>query len=378
MTPLPSLRKYFSCKFLPIICVGILYFLGGINAAVATSARPMDVLPSWNNGPVKQRIIQFVNTVTNVNSPYFVAPADRIAVFDNDGTLWVEQPLYTQMVFAMDRIKTLAATHPEWKTEAPFMYVLNKQYDKLTMQDFIKILAVTHSGMSVQAYEKIVEEWFKIAKHPRFDRPYTELIYKPMIDVMHYLIENDFIVYIVSGGGQDFMRAYIPRTYGFKREHIIGTINKTKYIKQSFIPELIKQPEILLVDDGPGKVEAINMFIGKKPIIAFGNSVGDAQMLEWTQSGDLPGRRLMLLVHHDDAKREYAYDTQSNIGTFSEALMQEAQANGWKVISMKNDWKVIFPFEKSSPYMLGNGHPALGASQHPSRDVSRNYSEKLI
>ncbi|TAK76511.1 MAG: haloacid dehalogenase-like hydrolase [Gammaproteobacteria bacterium] len=284
-------------------------------------------LPSWNEGPVKQSIIQFVEEVTNKNSSYYVPPEDRIATFDNDGTMWLEQPMYTEVIFALDRL-------PEWKN----------QYNKLTIQAIHHAMAVTHSGMSVEDFKTIEKKWLATTKNPRYQRYYTELIYQPMLEVMEYLRQNQFKVYIVSGGGQDFIRTYSEEIYHVPIENVIGTTEKTKYVYQSKQPQLIKVPEILFIDDNEGKPVGINLFIGKKPIIAFGNSDGDRQMLEWTQSGQ--GKRLMLLVHHDDAKREYAYDTKSKVGTFSASLIKEAAKNHWQVISMKNDWKVIFPFER--------------------------------
>jgi phosphoserine phosphatase len=315
-----------------------------VAALMFATAHATDPLPSWNEGPVKQSIIQFVNSISDEHSRDYVPPAERIATIDNDGTLWVEQPLYTQLLFALDRINVLVQQHPDWKDQQPFKSILNHQLDKLTVNDFEKILAVTHTGMSVEAFNELIKKWIATAQNPQFKRPYTDLIYQPMLEVMNYLRQNQFKVYIVSGGGQEFMRAFAGKTYGVPSEQIIGSAMKTKYENKNGKPTLIKLPTVFFIDDNAGKPEAINLFIGKKPIIAFGNSDGDQQMLEWTQSGK--GKRLMLLVHHDDAKREYAYDTQSKIGTFSAALMQEAIQNHWQVISMKNDWKVIFPFER--------------------------------
>lgn len=319
----------------------LVIFLGSVTTQVALAADP---LPSWNDGSIKQNIIQFVSKVTDKNSPDYVPPENRIATFDNDGTMWVEQPIYTQIIFAIDRIKALAPQHPEWNKLEPFHSILTNNYKNLKLQDIEKIMAITHSGMSVEEFKAIESKWLETTKDRRFKRYYTDLIYQPMLEAMNYLRDNNFTIYIVSGGGQDFIRAYAAKVYAVPSERVIGTTAKTKYVNQNNKVELIKTPEVLLIDDHAGKPEAINLFIGKKPIIAFGNSDGDRQMLEWTQSST--GKHLMILVHHDDAKREYAYDAKSKVGTFSASLMQEANNNDWQVISMKNDWKVIFPFEK--------------------------------
>lgn len=302
-----------------------------------------DPLQSWNNGTVKQNIIHFVQDVTNKSSKDYVPPEDRIATFDNDGTLWVEQPIYTQALFMIYRVKELAAQHPELKQQEPFKSVLANNYQKLTNKDLEKIYALTSTGMSIEDYRSIVSNWLAVATDPRFNRHYTALVYEPMLEVINYLQANNFTVYIVSGGGQEFMRAFAQNVFNIPLEKVIGSAGTNKYVYNNGNPMLTKQPGILFINNESGKPETINLFIGKKPIIAFGNSDGDRQMLEWTQSG--PGKRLMLLVHHDDAKREYAYDTQSKVGTFSTSLFAEAKKNNWQIISMKNDWKVIFPFE---------------------------------
>jgi phosphoserine phosphatase len=276
-----------------------------------------------------------------------VAPEARIATFDNDGTLWVEQPIYTQATFAFDRVGALAPRHPEWKDQPPYKAILTRDraaMAKLSPQDLEKVLAVTHAGMSVEAFSGIVKEWAATATHPRFKRPYTELIYQPMLEVMKYLRANGYRTYIVTGGGQEFVRAIAEPVYGVPPEQVIGSAGQTKYgYGKDGKPTLIKQPKVLLVDDRAGKPEAINLIIGRRPTAAFGNSTGDRQMLEWTQAGD--GARLMLLVHHDDAAREYAYGPGSKIGAFPEALMADAKKRGWVVVSMKSDWNRIFPFE---------------------------------
>ena len=311
-----------------------------------------DPLPSWNDGPAKQSILAFVKETTDKSSPRYVEPADRIATFDQDGTLWTEHPLYGQAMFALDRLAKMAPQHPEWKQKEPFKSVLagdRAAMGKFTEADWMQIVAVTHAGMSTEAFQGLVKDWLATAKAPRFDRPYTDLVYQPMLEVMQYLRANGYRTYIVTGGGQEFVRAYSEKVYGVPPEQVVGSSIVTTYVNTDGKPVLMRAPKPFFIDDGPGKAVGINLFIGKRPQAAFGNSGGDAQMLEWTQAGD--GARLMMLVHHDDAKREYAYgpggglpDTQ--VGTFSDALMSEANKNGWIVISMKDDWKQVFAWEK--------------------------------
>jgi phosphoglycolate phosphatase-like HAD superfamily hydrolase len=311
----------------------------------ASAARAQDPLPSWSDTLPKKAIVDFVARVTKEGSPDFVKPEDRIATFDNDGTLWVEQPIYTQVAFAIDEVIALAASHPEWREAEPFKSILAHDREamlRFTIQDFEKVVAVTHSGMTVQQFQEIVKKWLAQIKHPRFKRPYTECVYQPMLELMQYLRNNGFKTYIVTGGGQEFVRAFAGQTYGIPPEQVVGSMGKVRYqYDKNGNPELIKLPEILLVDDKTGKPEGINMLIGRRPQAAFGNSTGDQQMLEYTGAGN--GARLMMLVYHDDAKREYAYGAESKIGTFSDALMAEAKKKGWTVISMKNDWATIFP-----------------------------------
>lgn len=302
-----------------------------------------DPLPSWNNGIVKQKIISFVNDVTNQSSQTYVPPADRIVTIDDDGTLWLEQPMYTQFIFMFDRVKQIALQHPEIKQEEPYKSILENHLNKLTDQDLEKVFELTSSGMSVTEYQNTVSQWLATTINPHFKHHYTELVYQPMLEIINYLQQNNFNVYIVSGGGQDFMRAFAPTVYHIPFENIVGSTSKTEYRYNNGNPVLIKLADPLFISDKSGKPEAINLFIGKKPIIAIDNSDGDRQMLEWAQSG--PGKRLMLLVHHDDAIREYAYDINSKIGTFSQSLFDEAKKNNWQIISMKNDWKVIFPYQ---------------------------------
>ena len=313
-----------------------------------TTSKASDPLASWNEGPAKQAIADFVRATTEKASSKFVPPEKRIATFDNDGTLWVEQPMYTQVVFAMDRIAAMAPGHPEWKTQEPFKSILARDreaMEKFSLQDLSKILAVSHSGMTVEAFEGIVKDWFATARHPRFKRPYADLAYQPMLELMQYMRASGFKTYIVTGGGQEFVRTFAESTYGIPPEQVMGTAAKAKYeYDKAGKPMLVKLPEVLLIDDKTGKPEGINLLIGRRPYAAFGNSTGDQQMLEWTQAGD--GARLMMLVYHDDAEREYSYGAKSKIGTFSDALMAEVKTRGWVVISMKRDWKRIFTFQE--------------------------------
>ncbi len=307
-----------------------------------------DPLLSWNDGPAKQAITAFVAAVTTDGAADFVPAPDRIATFDQDGTLWVEHPLYTQAMFAFDRVAALAPEHPEWKTEAPFKAVLTGDraaMAKFTESDLMEIIGATHAGMSTEAFPPIVQQWLAEAKHPRFERPYTELVYQPMLEVMNYLRANGFRTYIVTGGGQEFVRVYSERVYGVPVEQVIGSSVATKYDDQDGKPVLMREPKVFFINDKAGKAIGINLFIGKRPYAAFGNSDGDREMLEWTGAG--AGARLMMLVLHDDAEREYAYGPanglpDSKVGTFSQALADEAKTKGWTVISMKRDWKTVF------------------------------------
>jgi hypothetical protein len=304
-------------------------------------------LSSWSDGPAKQAIVDFVGKVTKEGSPDFVPMAERIATFDNDGTLWAEQPMYFQLFFALDRVKALAPQHPEWKTKEPFASLLKGDVKGALAggeKAIAEIVMVTHAGMTTTQFEQIVKDWIATARHPRFKRPYTECVYQPMLELLAYLRDNGFKPFIVSGGGIEFMRPWTEKVYGIPPEQVVGSIIKTKYEMRNGKPVLVRLPKIDFIDDKTGKPVGINSHIGRRPIAAFGNSDGDQQMLEWTQAGG--SARLMMLVHHDDAEREYAYGAQSKIGTFSDALMAEAKKNGWTVISMKNDWKRIFTFEQ--------------------------------
>jgi hypothetical protein len=308
-------------------------------------------LAAWNEGAAKQTILEFVRATTDSSSRTFVPPEDRIATFDQDGTLWVEHPAYTQAMFALDRVHVLAPEHPEWRDREPFKAVLagdEAAIARFSERDWAEIVFLTHSGMSQEAFQQIVVQWLATARHPRFNRLHTELTYQPVREVMDYLRANGFKTYIVTGGGQDFVRAYAQRVYGVPPEQVIGSSLAVKYEMTDGRPELMRLPKLFFDDDHAGKAIGIDLFIGKRPYAAFGNSTGDQEMLEWTGAGD--GARLKMLVYHDDAEREYAYGPagglpDTRVGTFSQPLMDEAKAKGWTVISMKNDWKRIFAFE---------------------------------
>lgn len=310
----------------------------------STLAAVEDALPSWREGDIKSAIVNFVKETTDKNSPHFVPEESRIACFDQDGTLWVEQPVYTQVFFILETIQNMAKTRPEWSEKEPFKTILSgdkKAMARLDQKDIETVINAVHEGVTVEEFRNKVQEWLQIAVHPRFKKPFTKLVYQPMLELIQLFKNHHFQVYIVSGGGQEFMRAYCEAVYGIPPNRIIGTAGKVQYKDQEDRPALYMLPELLFVNDFAGKPEGINLVIGIKPAAAFGNSDGDQQMLEWTQSGK--GKRLELLVHHDDSEREYAYDSQSKVGTFSEKLMSEAKKKGWLVVSMKNDWKKIFP-----------------------------------
>jgi phosphoglycolate phosphatase-like HAD superfamily hydrolase len=313
----------------------------------ATVAGAQNPLPSWNDGPAKQAIMTFVDKATKKGSPDFVPMDERIATFDNDGTLWSEQPMYFQLIFALDRVKALAPKHPEWKDKEPFASLLKGDVKGALAggdKAILEIVMATHAGMTTAEFEQIVKDWIATAKHPKTGRLFTEMVYQPMLELLAYLRANGFKTFIVSGGGIEFMRPWTEKVYGIPPEQVVGSSIKTKYEMRNGNPVLIRLPAINFIDDKTGKPVGINSHIGRRPVAAFGNSDGDQQMLEWTQAGG--GARLMMLVHHDDAKREWAYGAKSKIGTFSDALMAEAKKSGWIVISMKNDWKRIFPFEQ--------------------------------
>jgi phosphoglycolate phosphatase-like HAD superfamily hydrolase len=311
-----------------------------------------DPLPSWNDGPAKQAIVDFVQTTTTQWSPKFVPPAERVATFDQDGTLWVEHPVYSQLMYCLDRVSAVVKAKPELAEVEPFKTVLSGNREaitKLSMQDLLKIAVATLTGMSVEEFGAEVRNWLETAKDPRWKRLYTELTYLPMQEVLKYLRDNGYRTYIVTGGGQDFVRVYSERVYGIPPEQVVGSAGGTTYgYDNSGKPFLTKEPKLLLNDDNAGKPEGIHLMIGRRPYASFGNSVGDRQMLEYTKAGD--GARLSMIVLHDDATREYAYGPaqglpDTKVGTFTQTLYDEAMKQGWVVISMKNGWKRIFAFE---------------------------------
>ena len=313
--------------------------------ALSALAQQRDPLPSWNEGAAKQAIVEFVKAVTHKGSKDYVARAERIAAFDNDGTLWAEQPMYFQLAFAIDRVKALASKHPEWTTQEPFASLLKGDLKGVLAggeKALLQIVMASHAGMTTEEFEAIVRAWLVAAKHPGTGRAYNEMTYRPMIELLGYLRANGFKTYIVSGGGVEFMRPWVEKAYGIPPEQVIGSTIKTKFEMRDGKPVIVRLPEVDFIDDKDGKPVAIQKFIGRRPLAAFGNSDGDLQMLQYTASG--AGRRFALIVHHDDAEREFAYDRQSHIGKLDKAW-DEAMARGWTVVSMKSDWKRIFAFE---------------------------------
>ncbi len=305
-----------------------------------------DPLPSWNEGATKQSIVAFVAKVSTPGSPGFVPVAERIATFDNDGTLWAEQPLYSQFLFVIDRVRVLAPQHPEWRTAEPFASLLKGDMKGALAggnKAALEMIAATSTGMSSDEFDAIVTDWLATAKHPRFNQPYTAMVYQPMVELLGYLRANGFKTFIVSGGGTDFMRPWTEKTYGIPPEQVVGSGGKIKYEMSGGKPVLMRLPEVDFIDDGPGKPVGILRHIGRRPILAFGNSDGDLEMLQWAAAGS--GPRFMGIVRHTDAEREWAYDRQSSIGKLDKALDQ-AQASGWTVVDMKADWNVIFAFQK--------------------------------
>jgi phosphoserine phosphatase len=305
-------------------------------------AQTTDPLPSWNDGAAKKEITGFVAKVTNESGPDFVPPAERIAVFDNDGTLWSEQPMYVQLAFVLDRVKALAPHHPEWKQKQPFKAALEGDMKTLGAsgeEGLMKLLMATHAGMTTEEFASTVKDWLATARHPKTKRPYTEMVFQPMLELLAYMRANGFKTYIVSGGGVEFMRVFSEETYGVPPEQVIGSSIKTKYEVLDGKPVITRLPQIAFIDDKEGKPVAIDQYIGRRPIAAFGNSDGDFQMLEWTTAG--AGPRFALIVHHDDAGREVVYDRKSSVGQLSRGL-DEAAKRGWIVVSMKNDWNQIF------------------------------------
>ncbi|WP_233558117.1 HAD family hydrolase [Alginatibacterium sediminis] len=326
---------------LAVFALGFVLVFG--NLAIAET---IDSLPSWNDGKSKQSIIEFVAKVTEKGSPDFVPLEERIAVFDNDGTLWAEQPMYFQLFFALDRVKELAPQHPEWEGKEPFASLLKGDVKSALAggeKSILEIVMATHAGMTTTEFEQNVKDWIATAKHPTTKRPYTEMVYQPMLELLTYLRANDFKTFIVSGGGIEFMRPWAEEVYGIPPEQVVGSSIKTKFEMKNGEPVLVRQPELNFIDDKAGKPVGINQHIGRRPIAAFGNSDGDLEMLQWSTAGK--GSRFALYVHHTDSIREWAYDRKSSIGRLDKGL-DEAQANGWTIVDMKLDWKVIYPYEK--------------------------------
>ena len=304
-----------------------------------------DPLPSWNEGDTKNAIMAYVANVTLEGSANFIPIVDRIATFDNDGNLWSEQPAYFQLFFAIDRIKALAAEHPEWKTTQPYQSVLEDDMSTLMSygeHGLIKIVMASHAGNTVEEFEEIVKNWLATAKHPRFDRPYTDLVYQPMLELLTYLRAHSFKTFVVSGGGIEFMRPWVEGVYGIPKDQVVGSSIKTEFVMEDGVAKIKRLPELDFIDDKEGKPLGINKFIGRKPVFASGNSDGDLQMLQYTDSNTYESFQLYL--HHTDADREWAYDRDSHIGKLDKGL-DEAEAKGWTVINMKTDWKTIYPFQ---------------------------------
>jgi len=318
-----------------------------LSMAVTSSAlaQTTDTLPSWNEGAAKQSILNFVAAVTHERSPDFVPAPQRVATFDNDGTLWPERPIYVQLAFALDRVKALAPQHPEWRDRQPFKAALDGDMKTLARageHGMLELVMASHAGMTTDEFARIVKDWLATARHPKFNRPYTELVYQPMIELLAYLRANGFKTFIVSGGGVEFMRPWSEQVYGVPPEQVVGSSIKTKFQMRGGIPVLFRLPEINFIDDKAGKPVGINEYIGRRPIAAFGNSDGDLEMLQWTTKAS--GRRFGLIVHHTDAEREYAYDRRSSFGRLDKAL-DAAAVNSWTVVNMKTDWKRIFKFQ---------------------------------
>jgi phosphoglycolate phosphatase-like HAD superfamily hydrolase len=315
-------------------------------APTRVATAPADPLPSWNDGEPKRAIVAFVARVTDEGGADFVRPPERIAVFDNDGTLWVEQPMYVQLAFTLDRVRELAPQRPEWSEREPFKSVLGGDLNAALADEHrvLEMLAATHFGNTSEEFAGAVERWIGSAKHPRFGRPYTQLVYEPMLELLAYLRANGFKTYIVSGGGVEFMRPWVEAAYGIPPEQVVGSRGKLEYQVRDGVPVIARLADVDLVDDKAGKPVGIQEIIGRRPIAAFGNSDGDFEMLEWTTAGK--GARFGLIVHHTDADREWAYDRGSPVGALARAL-DAAPARGWVVVDMKKDWKVVFPFEKS-------------------------------
>ena len=334
-----------STKTLIIVILIFQIFGFACSTKSSTELKGSDPLPSWNEGKTKSAIVDFVNDVTNPQSANFIEVPDRIAVFDNDGNLWSEQPAYFQLFFAIDRVKQLAPEHPEWKTQEPFKSLLEnnmEEFAKSGEHGIIDVVMATHAGLTTDEFENIVKNWLATAKHPRFKRPFTDLVYQPMLELLDYLRANDFKTFIVSGGGIEFMRPWVEEVYGIPKDQVVGSSIKTKFVVKNGNPVIERLPEIDFIDDKEGKPVGINKFIGRKPVFASGNSDGDLAMMQYTASGE--GKRFMIYLHHTDANREWSYDRESHIGKLDKGL-DEAAEKGWTVTDMKNDWKVVYPFE---------------------------------
>ncbi|MFO1311091.1 MAG: HAD family hydrolase [Burkholderiales bacterium] len=311
---------------------------------MACAAWAQSPLPSWNDGNAKRAIVRFVTEVTAPGAPAFVPAEERVAVFDNDGTLWAEQPVYFQLAFMLDQVRKAAPRHPEWKDDPGFKAVMAGDAAALAQDHkaLTKLIVAANTGMTTEAYDRAIREWLATARHPKFDRPYTDLVYAPMVELLAYLRDNGFKTYIVSGGGVQFMRPWVEKAYGIPPEQVVGSLVEVKLAMVEGVPVLLREPKVAFLDDGPGKPVGIYRNIGRRPILAFGNSDGDWQMLQWTAAGS--GPRLVGLVHHTDAVREYAYDRRSKVGKLDKAL-DDAVAKGWTVVDMKNDWTRVFAFQ---------------------------------
>lgn len=320
--------------------------LAVLAAASAPAQTQTDPLPSWNDEAAKRAIVRFVSDTTREGGASFVSPEDRVAVFDNDGTLWAERPLYFQLAFALDRVRTLAPEHPEWSTTEPFASVLKGDLKGVLAgghKAVLELMTKTHAGMTTDEFSQVVSDWLGSARHPRFDRAYTELVYRPMLELLSFLRSRGFETYIVSGGGVEFMRVWAEKVYGIPPGHVVGSSIETKFEMRDGKPVILRLPRIDFIDDGEGKPVGIHKFIGKRPVIAFGNSDGDLQMFQWTAAG--AGPRFIGIIHHTDSDREWAYDRASSVGRLDKAL-DEASAQGWTVVDMKKDWVQIFPFSQ--------------------------------
>lgn len=325
------------------LCILTLFALTLMILSSVTASQSQNPLPSWNDGPNKQAIIEFVTKTTDQNQASFIPPTRRIATFDNDGTLWSEQPLYFQAIYIFDRIRELAPEHPEWQQKEPYASVLNGDSKSALAggkQALLEMLMGTHAAVTASEFSESVADWLASARHPDSGKPYTAMVYKPMLELLDYLRDNDFKVFIVSGGGIDFLRVFAEEVYGVPPEQVVGSSLKAKYEIRNGLPVIVKQAEVDFIDDKAGKPVGIHRYIGRRPILAVGNSDGDFEMLEWTSAGEGPS--LAMIVHHDDAEREWAYDRESHIGRLVRGL-DEGPQRGWKIISMKNDWNLIYP-----------------------------------